>query len=191
MSDDELTRQLRRCLNDETLPLCVRVAGSLIRLYALPVSRMIELTVDQIRREGTATYLVINRCPVIVPPRLAVLVDRMIAQGSPSTSFRWPAHQRAAAYLFPGRMPDRPRSATAVRQMLAAHDLPVRRARNAAMIDAVSRMHPVIVADLFGISIGSAQQWAAFAHSSWADYLAAALSADGQPDQHGGGDPDR
>ncbi|MET8748418.1 hypothetical protein [Streptomyces sp. NPDC004728] len=36
--------RLRRCLNDTTLPLEVRIAAALTRLYALPVFRAVRLT---------------------------------------------------------------------------------------------------------------------------------------------------
>jgi hypothetical protein len=45
----EHRQQLRRCLTDDTLPLEVRVAGTLIRLYGLPLAHLVELTTDRHR----------------------------------------------------------------------------------------------------------------------------------------------
>ncbi|WP_280882418.1 hypothetical protein [Streptomyces pseudovenezuelae] len=40
-----------RCLYDTVLPLEVCVAAALVRLYALPLTRIVELTDDHIRRD--------------------------------------------------------------------------------------------------------------------------------------------
>ncbi|MGW1752562.1 hypothetical protein ACWCRD_44670 [Streptomyces sp. NPDC002092] len=53
---DETTQQaeLRRCLTDTALPLPVRIVGALVRLYALPLTRIVELTTDQFHRNAEA-----------------------------------------------------------------------------------------------------------------------------------------
>ncbi|WP_210435182.1 hypothetical protein [Saccharopolyspora sp. ASAGF58] len=53
------------------------------------------------------------------------------------------------------------------------HGLHNRRARNTAMIHAVTDLPPVVVADLFGVHITTTFSWAALASTSWTDYLAA------------------
>lgn len=41
------------------------------------------------------------------------------------------------------------------------------------MIEAVSSLPPIVISDLFGISVGSAHSWAIYANDSWSHYLAA------------------
>jgi hypothetical protein len=63
--------ELRRCLNDISLPLDLRITGALIRLYALPLTRIVELAAEQCHRDEEHAYLTINRQPVVLPPKLA------------------------------------------------------------------------------------------------------------------------
>ena len=55
--EEDHAGQLRRCLADSSLPLEIRVVGALIRLYGLPVVRIVELTTDRFRDEDAAAYL--------------------------------------------------------------------------------------------------------------------------------------
>ncbi|MFD9655492.1 hypothetical protein [Streptomyces mirabilis] len=54
-----------------------------------------------------------------------------------------------------------------------AHGLPVRAARNTALMEAITDLPPIVVADLFGISPATAHRWSQLAGNSWAPYLAA------------------
>jgi hypothetical protein len=76
--EEDHAEQLRRCLTDSSLPLEIRVVGALIRLYGLPVVRIVELTTDRFRHEDAAAYLTIDENAVMVPPSLAVLIDELL-----------------------------------------------------------------------------------------------------------------
>ncbi|HBH58847.1 MAG TPA: hypothetical protein DDY41_12065, partial [Arthrobacter bacterium] len=65
---------LRRLFTDETLPLRSRVAGSLILLYAQPVSRIVRLTIDDVLHDGDHTLLRLGEPPTPVPEPLAGLL---------------------------------------------------------------------------------------------------------------------
>lgn len=79
MLDEEVRRQcLKRCLNDEQLPLDVRAAGALVALYGLTVSKIIRLRPTDFRRRDAEGYLNIDASPLPLPPRLASIVDRLI-----------------------------------------------------------------------------------------------------------------
>jgi hypothetical protein len=60
-----------------------------------------------------------------------------------------------------------------VDNLLRQHGLPVLSARNTAMIEAVTTLPPIVVADLFGLSPATAETWARYANDSWTHYLAA------------------
>ncbi len=74
LGDEEHHGQLRRCLNDDTLPLEVRVVGALVRLYALPVTRILDLTLIHAYGE--------HRC--LHAPRAALPVPGQWIRGVPS-----------------------------------------------------------------------------------------------------------
>lgn len=79
--EDIHREELRRCLNDTSLPLEVRITGALIRLYALSLTRIVELTADQFHRDDDKNaYLTINRHPVVLPPKLARLIEDQLRE---------------------------------------------------------------------------------------------------------------
>ena len=59
LQDDQAQwQQLRRCLHDETMPLQLRVAGALLLLFGLPITRLAPITLGQIeQRDGQTTSL--------------------------------------------------------------------------------------------------------------------------------------
>jgi hypothetical protein len=67
--------ELRRCLTDTSLPADVRIAGALTRLYALPLTRIVELTTAQFHHDDDHAYLTISRQPVVLPPSLTQLIQ--------------------------------------------------------------------------------------------------------------------
>ncbi|RKN04796.1 hypothetical protein D7319_27575 [Streptomyces radicis] len=159
--------ELRRCLNDTVLPLDVRVTGALVRLYALPLTRIVELTADQLHRNEDHTYLTINRHPVLLPPKLAHLIDDQLRHSTPRHS--GPHEHR---YLLPGHIPGRPRNPAGLADTMRRHGLPARAARNTAVMEALVDLPPMVISDLFGIQPKTAERWATLAAGSWADFLA-------------------
>jgi hypothetical protein len=172
LSEDEYHQQLHRCLNDDTLPLEVRIVGALIRLYALPVTRIAELTTDRFHQDEDGAYFTFDRNPVLLPPKLARLIKEQINQPARISMLSQPS-EAGIRFLLPGRPPSRPRRASSLHALMSQHGLPNISARNTAMIEAVSELPPIVVSDLFGVSAGTAHRWAQYAQDSWVDYLAA------------------
>lgn len=102
--------QLHRCLNDASLPLDVRIAGALVRLYGLPLTRIVEVTASQLHHDADHTYLTVNHHPVLLPPKLARLINDQI-----HTNTSRHAGPDSARYLLPGQIPGRPRNPSASR----------------------------------------------------------------------------
>ncbi|MEV0259412.1 hypothetical protein AB0H82_34810 [Streptomyces sp. NPDC050732] len=171
-TEDEYQRQLRRCLTDEALPREVRIIAALVRLYALPLSKVLELTIDRFHRDDTGAYLTLDRHPVLLPPALARLIEEQIAQPR-TTTRRRRALDEHNRYLLPGKLPGQPRSPKAASMLLQRHGLPVLNARNTAMLEAVTTLPPIVIADLFGLHPDTVNNWAKYAGDSWSDYLAA------------------
>ncbi|MGY4784347.1 hypothetical protein ACVH9Z_31135 [Rhodococcus opacus] len=175
---DEHAEQLRRCLTDDELPLEFRIVGALVRLYAIPVARIVELTYDRFHRDDTHAYLVIEQNPVVLPPSLAALIEELIrVRRSGGRAYSGPG---VPALMFPGKPPSRPRNTNALHRDLKKYGLPTLAARNSAMIANIVDLEPVVVSDLFGIAPQTAHRWAQYAQTSWATYLAA-RSAGPQP----------
>ena len=155
-----------RCFNDTALPLDVRVAAAFVRLYALPLTRIVELTEDNIRRDQEHTYLAVNQHPFVLPPKLARFIDDQLRHSTPRHSTT--AGRR---YLLPGQSPGRPRNPLGLADTLRHHGLPARAARNTAMMDALVDLPPMIIADLLGIHPKTAERWATLAGENWSDYV--------------------
>lgn len=168
LGDETHQQQLRRCLTDEDMPLGLRIAAALVRLYAVNLVRLVELPTTAFSRDGDHAYLTIHEHPVLLPPSLARLIEHYLAQAGPSFPY---AASTGPRYLLRGRYPDRPRGAHALATQLKRHDLYTRPARNTAMIRAVTDMPAAVVADLFGLSPDTTVRWADFAGTSWSDYL--------------------
>ena len=107
LGDQEHHEQLRRCLTDGTLPLEVRIAGALIRLYALPVTRITELTTDRFHQDEDNAYFTFDRNPVLLPPTLARLIAEQIATPGRISILPQPSGE-GPRFLLPGRPPSWP-----------------------------------------------------------------------------------
>ncbi|MGW0336875.1 hypothetical protein ACWD0J_34415 [Streptomyces sp. NPDC003011] len=166
--EDIHREELRRCLDDISLPLEVRITGALIRLYALPLTRIVELTADQFHRDDKKAYLTINRHPVVLPPKLARLIEDQLREAT--TLHRQP--QETERFLLPGQIPGRPRNPVGLGDTMKRHSLPARAARNTAMMEALADLPPIVISDLVGISPVTAHRWARLAGDNWSDYLA-------------------
>jgi hypothetical protein len=167
-AEDIHAQQLRRCLNDTSLPPDIRITGALIRLYALPVTRIVELTAGQLSRDAEHTYLTIRRHPVLLPPKLAQIIDDHLQNAAPGHSGR-----NDTQYLLAGQNPGQPRNPEGLADTMRRHGLPARAARNTAIIQALADLPPMLIADLIGIHPATAERWSALAAGRWSDYVAA------------------
>ena len=107
---------------------------------------------------------------MILPPSLATLIDQQLAN-----------HHRnlvsgPTRYLFPGNVPNRPLLSGSLGERLLHHDLGTPAAHNTAMATLVTDLPALIVSDLIGINISTANQWLGYARTNWDDYLAARLT---------------
>ncbi|MET9694237.1 hypothetical protein ABZY81_38435 [Streptomyces sp. NPDC006514] len=108
LTEHDYTHHLRRCLTDSTLPRVVRIMGALVLLYALPLSRISELTTTQFRRTPEGAFLTLGRHPVLVPPRLALLIAEQTE--NPASGYFRRQLDDGTHYLLPGQAPGRARN---------------------------------------------------------------------------------
>jgi hypothetical protein len=159
LGDDERWQLLQRCLTDEAMPVDVRAAGALTLLFGLPSERIRNLTADQLTQNEQHTCLAAGRHPILLPPRLASLLQRLATR--PQERLMISHDQRGPHRLFPGRVPGQPIANHALTTRLNRHGISVRPARNGAL------------ADLLGMHVHTAVRWVTYARRDWADYLAA------------------
>ncbi|MEU0650491.1 hypothetical protein [Streptomyces umbrinus] len=170
--DAEHHDQLLRCLTDQDLPRDVRIAGAFVRLYALPVTRIVHLTTDCFKRDQDGAYITFDKAPVLLPPTLARLIEQQIA--NPVTrSMLQPAPGSGPAFLFPGPLAHQPRRPQGLAMQLLELGLPTLAAHNTAMIAIAADLPPIVTSDLFGVHVNTAVEWSILAQDNWADHLAA------------------
>jgi hypothetical protein len=177
LGDDERWQLLQRCLTDDTLPVDVRVAGALTLLFGLPSERIRNLTADQIVQTDQHTYLTAGRHPVLLPPRLARLLQRLATQ--PRERLMISHDRRGPRMLFPGRVPGQPIANHALTTRLGRYGISVRPARNGALAALAADLPAAILADLLGMHVNTAVRWVTYARRDWADYLAARAADQG------------
>lgn len=71
LSEDGHWQHLRRCLHDQTLPLDVRAAGSLILLYGITAARISRLHHDELELDENGTWLRVGRHRLRIVPQAA------------------------------------------------------------------------------------------------------------------------
>jgi hypothetical protein len=171
LDDEERWPLLQRCLTDETLPIDVRAAGALTLLFGLSTERVRHLTADQLTHNDQHAYLTAGRRPILLPPRLANLLQRLATQPQPRLTVSH--EQRGPRRLFPGRVPGQPIANHALTTRLARHGIKVRAARNGALAALAADLPAAILADVLGMHINTAVRWVVYARRDWAEYLAA------------------
>jgi len=174
LPDEERWQLLRRCLTDSETPLALRVAGALVLLYGQTPSHIVELTTERINRKGAHTFLTLDRQPVLLPPRLAQLVLQLTEE---EPHRRRPITERADAprtWLFPGGTPGR--HADSGRLTTLLHDqlgILIRPARNSALCAMAADLPALVLADLLGVHLTTAERWAALVKRDWSSYVVA------------------
>jgi len=72
---------VRRLLHDDTVALEDRVAGSLVLLYAQPLSRIATMTTDQVHGHNDTVLVRLGRYELTAPEPLAGLLASLVASG--------------------------------------------------------------------------------------------------------------
>jgi len=170
ISENERLDLLRKCLTDESMPIDVRAAGALVLLYGTTLFRTRHLTTAHMTRIAKHTYLTIGAQPVLMPPRLAQLLEQLPddRRNRPRLTKTHPGTQ----WLFPGLNPGRPINRSHFEAKLVQHGISTRKARNAALIKLAAELPSPVLAGLFGLHISTAVRWAELAKRDWVDYVA-------------------
>lgn len=104
LTEGQRSQKLRRCLNDNNLPLRVRFGRTVTLLYGMRAGTVRLLTASDLGHDTDGIYLSLGRQALFVPPRPAALVTELADQASRSASLAVSPSPRA--WLFPGTVPD-------------------------------------------------------------------------------------
>lgn len=170
IEDDERLQQLRRCVQDETIPLAVRVVGSLFLLLGLQITKVLRLTTRDVWLDGNTVRLHLNGHHVGLPPRIAAIVGQRLEQAEAV----WESNRYASTtpWLFPGHNPARPLCLQSMHIQLRKHDLKRLAGRNAARLALAGDVPASILAEVTGTSVSNATRWATLAKRDWTQYIA-------------------
>jgi hypothetical protein len=189
LGDDERWQLLHRCLTDDTLPADVRAAGGLVLLFGLQAQRIRHLTADHIEQQDDGIYLTAGRHPILLPPRLGVLMAELATR--PPVRLMIPHGPRAPRWLFPGRVPGQPIDNHSLTNQLNRHGISARPARNGALAALAADLPAAILAGLLGMHVSTAVRWVTYARRDWTSYLAAQAADHGRPRPEATSSPSR
>jgi hypothetical protein len=150
--------------------LDLRIGGALVLLFGMLVSRITQLTKDDVIEDGQATCLSVDGHRLMLPPRLAHLVRQLSDQDEP----RWTLGRLGTPvpWLFPGQSPARPAVDILFGVRLHRYGIDAHAGRNTARLALAAELPASVLADLTGISISTAERWSQWAKRDWAVYVA-------------------
>lgn len=165
---DELQRAARHLLH-EPGRLTDRVGGLLVVLYGQHLSRIVRLSLEQVRSEPTR--LALGGDWLVIPEPMDVLVEELVtaARRSGPASPQW---------LFPGQRPGTHLSEDALGARLERVGVSARSMRNAAVFHLASQIQPHTLYRLLGLHPNTAAKWAQVAGSIYANYWAELVEED-------------
>jgi hypothetical protein len=169
LDEQQRWEQLRRCLNDDTVALPVRLVAVLNLLFGIATSRALSLTIDNVTtQDNAATHLTLGQHPIELPPRVADLVHQQLALASTPTNA-----PETPRWLFPGHLRVYPITPAHMSDLLTQHGIDTSEGRHAALVDLAADIPPPVLAALLNINIATAINWANRAQQDWSTYLAA------------------
>lgn len=162
MAETHRRSVLFRLLHDTSLDTSDRVAGLLVLLFALPLTRIAALEAAHVRHENGTTVLVLSEEPIVLPPPLDVLLRDLAAERA-SAGSRW---------LFPGGPAGQPISVGQLGRRVQRLGIRARPAHNATMMKIAADMPASVVGKFIGLHPTTAARWAGQAGAPRSAYAA-------------------
>ncbi|WP_433521337.1 hypothetical protein ACQPZ2_28855 [Nocardia pseudovaccinii] len=158
---------VRRLFTDETLPPIDRVVGVLVLLYAQPATRITQIRLDDVTTRDDQVFLRIAAEELPMPEPLGDLITELINQRRNMGT----AANPASPWLLPGQRPDRPITASRLRQRM--RQLGITSAGRVAAFNELLREIPApVLSDLVGCNPKFAAERASLLATDWANYAA-------------------
>lgn len=168
ISQDERLHLIREVLTGTDYPLVERVVALLVLLYAQPIARIVQLTLQDVVHDDAGLWLRLGDPPSPVPEPFADLLLRLRDQ-RPSMAM---ATNQSSQWLLPGRRAGRPMEANTIRKRLALAGIPNLNARTAALRQLVLQAPAPVVAGMLGIHPVHAAFVTKHAGADWSRYVA-------------------
>ena len=127
--------------------LSTRIAALILLLYGTPVSKISELTLDDVDVTPARTTIKVGHHPAPVPEALLPLFHQHLAQRG---NHRTMNHH--CSWLFPGTRAGQHISEQSLMHHLRRLGVDIQAARNGALHDLTKEIDPASLADLLGYS---------------------------------------
>ena len=152
--------------DSETLPY--RVAGTLLLLFAQPLTRIAALRTSAIATIGNDVQISLGQEPIPVPQPFA---DMLIHHTGSRPNLRAAGGIATSPWLFPSVRPGRHVAPQVLRERLERLGIDLLGARNTTLQSLVGAAPPPVVAELLGYSYATTQLHAEIAAQPWARYV--------------------
>ena len=146
------------------------MAGAPLLLSGQVPTKIAALTTGHITVIGANTHLTLDAQPVLVPPRLADLLNSRPDGRRPLIEQPGDGERLLFPGFLPGAAIGHDRLSAVLNQQLG---LRVRPARTAALCALAADLPAPVLADLLGLHITIAVRWAHIVRRGWTGYLAA------------------
>ena len=147
------------------------MAAALVVLFAQPLVRITRLRVDDVLVAGGSVRLRLGHSPVEVPSPLDQHLRALLDERRPRVAAGVPD----SGWLFPGGTPGQPIHESVLSKRLQRIGVQPGNDRHGALVQLCAQLPAAVVSDLLGVSVQTAERWAAIAGRPWADYVAARL----------------
>ncbi|WP_238380295.1 hypothetical protein [Salinispora tropica] len=166
MPDRQCTALLGQVLADHTTPLRSRVAAVILLLYAQPLSRITQFTIDDVVRDGDGVLLRLGDPPSPAPEPGATLLLEYLGQRTNMAT----ATNRESRWLFPGRRAGQPLRSDTLSALVHALGVPATAGRAAAIRQHVLDLPAPIIATALGYHQVTTARLATEAGTTWPNY---------------------
>ena len=158
---------INRAATDEQLPARLRVAAALILLYAQPVSRLIQLTIDDIHHHDDGDVTIrLGDPPVSLPPPFAGLLLDIIAHRQNMNT----ATNPTSRWLFPGQTAAQPLNPSTLLGQLRRHGFTPGITRSSTLRQLTLQAPAPVIAQALGFHHQTTTRLAAETGATWKLY---------------------
>lgn len=167
LTQHERVELLRRLVQDPDIHPIARVSCLLMALYAQPLQRILQLSVDDVVDADGEISIAFGDLPTPVPEPFAAILRNYIANGRHPTP-----GNRESRWLLPSVNPGQPITGAGIRKHLRRHGLPALSGRSSALHQLLLDAPPPVVAGMLGFTEHHLAQVAGQAGLTWSRYAA-------------------